>query len=60
MKKLGNELSVPQQLFAVRMRTMVNGQFRRNRLARQNNIAEGKLKLRPESPEHPEDPNASM
>ena len=51
LKKLGDELSVPQQIFAVRLRTMVNDQFMRNALAkRMREIADGKLKLRPEHP----------
>jgi hypothetical protein len=46
LKKLGDQLiSVPQQIFAVRTRTMVNDQFMRNNLARRmREIADGKLK----------------
>ena len=52
LRKLGGDLSIPQQIFAVRMRTMVNDQFRRNKLAkRMKEIADGKLKLRPEHPD---------
>lgn len=54
LKKLGAQLSIPQQIFAVRMRTMVNDQFMRNKLARQmRDIADGKLRLRPENPGDP-------
>ena len=51
LSKLGDELEVPQKIYAVRMKTMVNDQFRRNKLAKQmRGIAEGTIKLRPEKP----------
>ena len=51
MTKLGDELEVPQKIYAVRMKTMVNDQFRRNKLAKQmRGIAEGTIKLCPEKP----------
>ncbi|KAN0086798.1 hypothetical protein V8E54_000486 [Elaphomyces granulatus] len=54
LKRLGAQLSIPQQIFAVRMKTMVNDQFMRNKLARQmKDIADGKLRLRPENPGDP-------
>jgi len=45
LKKQGDELEVTQKIYAVRVKTMVNDQFRRNKL---RGIAEGIIKLRPE------------
>jgi len=51
LSKLGDELEVPQKIYAVRMKIMVNDQFRRNKLAKQmRGITEGTIKLRPEKP----------
>ena len=49
LAKLGEDLTWEQKVWALRMKTMVNGQFMINPLAkRMKEIAEGKVKLRPE------------
>jgi len=47
--KLGKDLTWEQKVWALRMKTMVNGQFAIHPLVkRMKEIAEGKVKLRPE------------
>ena len=49
MAKLGGDLTWEQKVWALRMKTIVNGQFAINPLAkRMKEIVEGKVKLRPE------------
>ena len=49
LAKLGGDLTWEQKVWALRMKTIVNGQFAINPLAkRMKEIVEGKVKLRPE------------
>ena len=51
LQKLGDELEVPQKIYAVRMKTMVNDQFRKNKLAKQmQEVVDRMIKLHPEKP----------
>jgi hypothetical protein len=50
LTKLGKDLQWEQRIFVLRLKTMVNNQFRLNPLAiRMREIADGKVKLRPEN-----------